>query len=276
MLPGCLRYNADKYQREHDDHEIQVILHGAGDFIFPDRPPLTVHAGQVVFLPSGYPHSFSAAAEVRMFGCHLHPDAFRRLNGKYTPDGLFNALSSIAAGLVPCATNHPGMYQSLRELFEQGMHEYSMNDPLLRDYQRALSSLIAINLYRMCQSKPETQIVESLTHRRVLEVKAWMERHFAEELTLATLAEKAFLSPSYFSQLFKEVAGLSPKAYLIRCRLMHAAALLRETDHSIAYVASVTGFSYHANFTEAFTAQFSLPPTDYRKKHKEHTGFYES
>lgn len=92
----------------------------------------------------------------------------------------------------------------------------------------------------------------------------YIANHFAENVTLANLAENIHLNPSYLSTLFKQVTGLTFKEYLNKVRIEEAQRLLANTDYPIMEIAIACGFSDQSYFTKVFKKQTGLTPKQYR------------
>jgi AraC family transcriptional regulator, alkane utilization regulator len=82
--------------------------------------------------------------------------------------------------------------------------------------------------------------------------------------TVAELAGEVALSRSAFSARFRQLVGESPKRYLTRTRLAHAAALLHQTDASLAEIALKVGYGSEFSFAKAFKRTFGIAPGTYR------------
>jgi AraC-like DNA-binding protein len=72
------------------------------------------------------------------------------------------------------------------------------------------------------------------------------------------------LSRSAFSARFRQLVGESPKRYIIRTRLAHAAALLRKSDASLAEIAHEIGYGSEFSFAKAFKRTFGVARGAYR------------
>ena len=92
----------------------------------------------------------------------------------------------------------------------------------------------------------------------------YLHAHWAEPVTLTTLAEVAGLSCFYFIRVFRAAFGLTPHAYLAMLRLEHARRLLR-TSSSIAQVAAAAGFSDQSHLTRFFRRVYGMTPGVYAK-----------
>jgi AraC-like DNA-binding protein len=91
-----------------------------------------------------------------------------------------------------------------------------------------------------------------------------IQRQFADRLPVAEAARLVGMSSPQFTRTFKRVAGMSLVAYLNHVRLANAARLLRETDHSIADIASETGFADQSYFDRRFKESFGQSPREFR------------
>lgn len=102
--------------------------------------------------------------------------------------------------------------------------------------------------------------------RHLLRAKDLADARYFEPLGVDDLAAAAGLSKAHFSREFKRAFGESPHAYLLTRRLERAAALLRNTDRSVADVCLSVGLQSIGSFTTSFTRTFGLSPSAYRAK----------
>ena len=89
---------------------------------------------------------------------------------------------------------------------------------------------------------------------------------FAEKLSVNAAARLAGMSAPQFMKTFKRVAGMTLVAYLNHVRLSNGARLLRETDHSIAEIASEVGFADQSYFDKRFKRAFGQAPKEFRRE----------
>lgn len=100
--------------------------------------------------------------------------------------------------------------------------------------------------------------------RHLLRAKDLADARYFEPLGVENLAEAAGLSRAHFSREFHRAFGESPHAYLLTRRLERAAALLRNTDRSVADICLSVGLQSVGSFTTSFTRTYGRSPTSYR------------
>ena len=100
--------------------------------------------------------------------------------------------------------------------------------------------------------------------RHLLRAKDAADGRYFESLDVDDLARAAGLSRAHFSREFRRAFGESPHAYLLTRRLERAAALLRNTDRSVADICFSVGLRSVGSFTTSFTRTYGMPPTAYR------------
>jgi AraC-like DNA-binding protein len=100
--------------------------------------------------------------------------------------------------------------------------------------------------------------------RHLLRAKDLADARYAEPLDVDDLARAAGLSRAHFSREFRRAFGDSPHQYLLTRRLERAAALLRNTDRSVADICFSVGLQSVGSFTTSFTRTYGKSPTVYR------------
>ncbi len=90
------------------------------------------------------------------------------------------------------------------------------------------------------------------------------DARYFEPLRVEDMAAAAGLSPAHFSREFRRTFGEPPHSYLLTRRLERAAALLRNTDQSVAEICFAVGLKSVGSFTSSFTRSYGISPTTYR------------
>jgi AraC-like DNA-binding protein len=100
--------------------------------------------------------------------------------------------------------------------------------------------------------------------RHLLRAKDLIDARYREPLDVPALARAARLSTAHFSREFRRSFGETPHQYLLTRRLERAAALLRNTDRSVADICLTVGLFSIGSFTTSFGRAFGMSPTAYR------------
>jgi AraC-like DNA-binding protein len=103
--------------------------------------------------------------------------------------------------------------------------------------------------------------------RHLLRARDLADARYREPLDVATLARAAHLSPAHFTREFRRTFGETPHRYLLTRRLERAAALLRNTDRSVADICMTVGLQSVGSFTTSFGRLYGMSPTAYRAAH---------
>jgi AraC-like DNA-binding protein len=103
---------------------------------------------------------------------------------------------------------------------------------------------------------------------RIESAISYMRKNIEKKVDLSELAGQSFLSVSYFSQVFKEQTGSSPKQYLIKEKIERAKELLLDTKRPIKQIAEELGYEFESYFFKQFKSETGLTPLQFRKIEK--------
>lgn len=98
------------------------------------------------------------------------------------------------------------------------------------------------------------------------QVVSRMEREYARNLTVASLAEGVRLSESHLRSLFHREFGISVAAYLQNIRMAHARRLLHQPYNNIKEIAFMCGYADNAYFSRLFRKIHLCTPLEYRNR----------
>ncbi|MGI6265258.1 MAG: helix-turn-helix domain-containing protein [Acutalibacteraceae bacterium] len=90
-------------------------------------------------------------------------------------------------------------------------------------------------------------------------VVEYVNRHLFDELSLESLSDEFFISPSQLSRMFKQATGSSVWNYILRKRLVAARRQL-QSGQSAAFVCSTCGFRDYSSFYRAYKKEFGCSP----------------
>lgn len=102
----------------------------------------------------------------------------------------------------------------------------------------------------------------------ILLLKEYLDYNYKEKITLESLSQQFFISPSYLQKQFKLFYGCSPNEYLMQIRLSQAKVLLRTTHETITNIAYAIGFNNPSYFVNIFNQTEGVTPLKYRKMWK--------
>jgi len=100
----------------------------------------------------------------------------------------------------------------------------------------------------------------------VSKVKRYVNQNFAQDITVSGIAAEFYLSPNYFSRLFKRMTGEGCNEYIVRKRIEKAEYLLGNTNMKIGKIAQEVGYRDTNYFSLAFKKHMSVSPGQYRDK----------
>lgn len=96
-------------------------------------------------------------------------------------------------------------------------------------------------------------------------VQNYVRQHYAEDLSLESLAGIVYLSPAYLSRLFKRETGETLSAYVQNIRIEQAKTLLRTTSLKTYEVAERVGIPDPVYFSRIFKKVTGSKPRDFRR-----------
>ena len=102
---------------------------------------------------------------------------------------------------------------------------------------------------------------------RVVRAIELMEKNIGHPLSNPELAEG--FHPNSFTRIFKQEMGISPQRYYMRLRLERAALMLSIGEDSLESIAEAVGFWDRNHFTHAFTREWTCPPAEFRRRHRQ-------
>jgi AraC-like DNA-binding protein len=92
-----------------------------------------------------------------------------------------------------------------------------------------------------------------------------LDAHLAGGITLSDLAAACGLSTSHFVRAFRQSAGITPHAWLIRRRIDRAMTLMRMTAEPLSTIAQTAGFADQSHFTRVFSKVTGVSPGNWRR-----------
>jgi response regulator len=107
----------------------------------------------------------------------------------------------------------------------------------------------------------ESVEVGNLLIRKALD---YIELHYAEKIGLKTLSDALYISPNYFSDLFRRHMKVKFSDFLIEYRLKKACILLKKPEYKVSEISEMVGFRDSTYFSTVFKKTYNLTPLEYK------------
>lgn len=268
--------------RWHWHPEIEVLLVTRGKlFLATDNKETCLEEGQGIFINRNVMHSVQpvdAKAD-----CCLHSIMF-------DPNFLFGYGNTMIAEkyLLPVAGSPSLKTLSLdprdpvSHMLLDNMHSViSANTDKEYGYELITKSLLCrFWVYLLEFLTPHTvpggqSHSLSLDEVRVKDAILYIESHYSEQITLEQIASSVHISKSECCRCFKRVLQFTPIEYLMRYRILKAAAMIQDNDptyRNISDLAFNVGFNNVSYFNKVFKQYVKCTPSEYKKNIKNASG----
>ncbi len=114
------------------------------------------------------------------------------------------------------------------------------------------------------------KILSSDSLNRISDIIKYINKNYADKISISMLAEKFFVSEFHMCRIFKEYTGKTVGDYITSVRLSHARRLLSETNIKISTIYKTCGFGSLSNFNRVFKEVCDKTPLQYRKNRQTH------
>lgn len=115
--------------------------------------------------------------------------------------------------------------------------------------------------------KEETEQNEIIARAR-----RYIDEHLDGDLSVTNLADQFFVSPNYFSRLFKRVMQEGCNEYVVKKRIEKSRYLLETTTIKAGKIAAMVGYHDTNYFSLAFKKHTGMSPTRYRETAQKKNG----
>ncbi len=115
--------------------------------------------------------------------------------------------------------------------------------------------------------RPEALNEPQRAMHSISDVCDYIDRHFAQPLSIERLAALAALSPFQFIRAFRAATGSTPHRYVRARRIDRARELLVTTSMSVTEICDAVGFRSLGSFSAVFKRLTGHAPAHYRSSH---------
>ncbi len=161
---------------------------------------------------------------------------------------------------------HPVWNQSeiSGELSEKLKAVYETNGNTFQDAVSMTGAVYSLMGFLMKHSQGRKKPV-NLQADHVERARQYIAEQYSYPITVEDVADYTGVSRSHLFRLFREVAGQSPKEYLLEYRIGQACQLLSQTDLPVGSIAHSVGFEDHLYFSKVFKKRKHCTPSEYRR-----------
>lgn len=238
----------------HDYFVIGMIEDGLQTFAYRGAQHRTPPGGLILLNPCE-PHTGESATDAGFVYRAMYPEA--------------SLLQQIASDIserprdVPFFP-HPVVHDTPLVAEIIALHKALENAaPTLEQESRFLWTLGHLIL-RHADSRPPVKSIRAERHE-VKRIHAYLDEHYAEDVTLEQLAALVSWSPFYLLRVFRREVGLPPHAYLENVRVRRAQEMLLQ-GLPLAQIAYDTGFSSQSHLTNSFKRHIAVTPGQYAQQ----------
>ena len=233
-----------------------TVIDGKGTLTYQNRE-YNLTPGSCVFIDCMKPYSHSTGQEAdgkslwTIRWCHFFGPTMGSVYGKYLERGgrpVFTP-SSTAPFL-----------KAIEELIGVAKSVDYMRDKKINS---VLSELL---LHIMEQSWHPEEQRRAPKRASMTDVKAWIDEHYAERVTLEELSREFFIDKYYLAKSFKAQFGQTITAYITNIRITKAKQLLRFSDMTIEEIGNQVGIGDPAYFSRLFREIEGVGPRKYREQ----------
>lgn len=269
---GTLKLQSEGAGGVHLYHEILYIDSGESELQWMGRSYKIFHPA-LILIPAHTPHWLTPRSP-HVGGWYMEAD--------FPPDTLPSYEVILQWNVRQSGSDRPAWSPTLRasvaavaaaiEAYEAGELDPGTVHRLL-EYDIRKILLLANAAVSTAPASPMAaepgQLSAQAANRYLYTLLRYMERCYADNITIEDLSRKCNLTPSYVIRLFKMTFGATPIQYLQDLRLKAAISYLESTDRPIQEIAELTGFSNLHYFSRMFKMKVGENPTTWRRRKEE-------
>lgn len=133
----------------------------------------------------------------------------------------------------------------------QQYHSVSNLKQFMTDFMKKVSN---------CLEKAEKKKYSSVVEQAV----DYVQRNYQNEISVKSISADLFITPNYFSQIFKSQMGMNFIDYLNEVRVEKAKELLKDGHLKVYEVAELSGYPNYKYFNTVFKKYTGYSPKEYR------------
>ena len=228
-----------------------TVLSGTGSLSYGDKM-YKLEKGDMIFIDCRKAYSHTTSEKLwSLRWCHFYGPTLSFVYEKYVERG--------GKAVFKPADAAPFLAR-LDSLYALASGSDYIRDMRINEELNKLCTLL------MEQSWHPEEAVTAPKKMSVVEVKEYLEQHYAEKVTLDALSSCFYINKYYLTRVFKEQYGQSITSYLTSLRITHAKQLLRFTDKTVEEIGLECGLCAIHYFSRVFKDVEGVAPSVYRSQ----------
>lgn len=237
----------------HRDFEVLFLLNGEM-LVEVDDVKFPLLEGNFLIINSNSQHSFKSENSLLFLKISINYELVRDIVG----DKVFYFKNDMQH-------QSEEVKQAINELLHYYLNRKS--DQLIEfAYLSICYKILDVLSYHYLEVKNPMQQQTDEEVSRVQEINDYINLNYNQGITLQSLSDYLYLTPSYLSKYFKRKFGMNFKKYLNEVQLSRAYDEVLYTDKSIKNIAFDNGFTNITYFSQKFLDKFSYSPKELRKQ----------
>lgn len=263
------------FTHAHEFIEIAYVAAGKGTHTLDGEEDI-ISKGDLFLISTNVLHEFTAFenSPLTIYNCIFQPPAIdNSLEGcKDFVDVAFNYLfHSINEPNAPKKyLKLVGVHSNtICDLFESMYFESKNRDKGFKQILKSKLICLLVYTFRIFIDNSNNAYNNLIYKSLIIEnTILFIKEHYSENLKIKNVAQRAYISETYFSKIFKEQTGKTFVEYLQDIRINAACALLVNTRLTISDIADECGYSDIKYFYKIFFRIKKLTPGEFRKRSK--------
>lgn len=127
------------------------------------------------------------------------------------------------------------------------------------------TTMIAHLIKNYTDRKVNLKFYGNFSKQKMQQIIDYIHDNIERDISLTELAKIATVTPNYFATSFKDMVGISPHQYIIRCKVDRAKQLLVNGERSIVRIAQDLGFCHQSHLNYHFKRLIGMTPKYFQK-----------
>jgi len=256
----------------HNYDEIAIVLKGSGINVV-DKNSYPVMRGDVFVIHGNQTHKIIKPKNLTLINIIYEKNRFEKIKEEIKDVPGFNALFVYE----PIYRKHHDFkaklhlssrqIENIRNLLLEFKEEQDAQKP---GVIYVVESIFKQLIVKLCRNYHQSDNPGTKGMLKISTTIDYMEKHFAENITIESLSDLVEMPKTTFRWTFKRITGSSPIDYLIHLRIGKAAEMMRgkPKQHVIDICLNV-GFENTGYFGRKFKKIIGMTPIEYLRKQRE-------